>query len=164
MDLTPFNRFKKRVIELKARTPYAADTVIRGVRETLQFLVNETYPDATIAVISQDRQSNVLTAILNVHAQELWFREFGTGDIGARSGVNWQYIPTVDLSFFSRGAQQHTKGWVYSYHPQTRKDGYWVYRGVKNYGQPAENGVTSAILRIQYEGIPNLATWLREYL
>ena len=28
MDLTPFYRFQKRVIEFRARLPYAADTVL----------------------------------------------------------------------------------------------------------------------------------------
>ncbi len=164
MDLTPLNRFTKRVTELKARVPYAADTVLRVVSETLQFLVNETYDDATITVISQDRQNNVLTAILDVHAPDLWFREFGTGYVGQSSAVHWEYLPTVDLFFFSRGKMQHTKGWEYAYHPETKNKGFWTYRGQKYYGQIAESGVINAVVRIQYSGIPNLAEWLRMYL
>ncbi|MBO4733085.1 MAG: hypothetical protein J5662_01280 [Clostridia bacterium] len=164
MDLTPLYRFTRRVTELKARVPYAADTVLRGVREHLQYLVQQTYGDAVITVISQDRANNVLTAVLDIHAQDLWYREFGTGYVGQSSAVHWEYLPTVDLSFFSRGEMQHTHGWEYAYHPDTKAKGYWVYRGQIHYGEPALNGVSNAIIRIQYEGIPNLATWLREYL
>lgn len=166
MDLTPFYRFQKRVIEFRARLPYAADTVMRAARDHIQYLVRQTegYEGAMVTIISQDRANNILTAVLDIRDSELWFKEFGTGYVGQSSAVHWEYLPTVDLSFFSRGEMQHTHGWEYAYHPDTKAKGYWTYRGQNYYGEPALNGVSNAIIRIQYEGIPNLATWLREYL
>lgn len=166
MDLTPLTRFTKRVTELKARVPYAADTVLRAVRDHLQYLIQQTegYEDARVTVLSQDRQNYVLTAILDIHMNDLWFKEFGTGYVGQSSAVHWEYVPPIDLTFFSKGETHTVHAWEHAYHPETKALGYWIYDGMKQYGEPAMNGVSNAVIRIQYDGIPNLAEWLKQYI
>lgn len=170
MDLTPLTRFIKKVEELKSeKLERAVIEASRGIVITLQGYIQETYEDATVTLIGVNEKSNHIICLVDIHAKDLWFKEFGTGFVGM-TFPSWEYMPAVDLTFFSRGSVQHTSGWEYAYHPQTKKDFGWWYldpetgRPTFTQGQPAEYGVTKAILRIKYSGIPNLAEWVKMYL
>ena len=133
---------------------------------TLNAWIQETYPDAVISVLSIDRQAGLITAVLDIHAEDLWFREFGTGFVGA-STYEWAYHPENTLTFYSRGDMQSTQGWEHAYHPETKRMGGWWYldptTGKRTFteGQPALNGVGRAILRLRFNGIPGLAEFIR---
>lgn len=169
MDLSPLTRFQKRIDDLKDKQlKLAAVRTARGVAMVIEEYVRETYPDATVTFISIDEKAETLALLIDIHAENLWFREFGTGYVGASSpGESWEYRPTIELSFFSRGQMQHTSGWEYAYHPETQRLGGWWYRdpetGRKTFteGQVAESGVSKAIIRVKYHGIPSLAEYVR---
>lgn len=169
MDLSPLNRFTERVNKLRAGTlETVAIRATRAVALTIRDYVREIYDDANVSLIGANSQNGTVTAILAITAQDLWFREFGTGFVGAAS-PSWEYQPTMELTFFSRGGIQHTSGWEYAYHPLTKKMLGWWYtdetgKSVFTAGQPAEHGVTSAIIRVKSYGVPGLADFIREYL
>lgn len=167
IDLTPLTRFQKRVEAYRGRR--LDEAVIQSIRAVAMILtdyVKETYPDAIVTPLLIDRQSGMITAILDVRAEDLWFREFGTGFVGAAT-YDWSYHPENELTFFSRGEMQSTHGWEHAYHPETKRMGGWWYidpttgRRTFTEGQPAENGVARALLRIKFGGIPQLAEFIR---
>lgn len=167
IDLAPLRRFNQRIEKYASQTDYICAMIITVVRRTLEQYIQQTkgYSTTTVSLIPVSNTSNSVTAILDIHDEGLWFKEFGTGFVGEMSMAMQDYFPSdIQLTFFSRGELQHTQGWEYAYHPQTKKDGYWTYMGVKYEGQPAQNGVTLAIVRIKYSGIPRLAEWLRQEL
>ncbi len=170
MDLSPLKRFTKRVENLRSeKLERAVIEASRGFALTLQDYVRETYDDATVTLIGVNEKTSTITCLFDIHADDLWFREFGTGYVGLGS-IHWEYTPSTELTFFSRGEMQHTSGWQYAYHPKTRELGGWWYldpetgKPTFSQGQVAENGVQKAIARIKYSGIPNLAEWMRLYL
>ena len=166
IDLTPLMRFKFQVERYQKRlVNEAAVQVVRAVSLILTDYVQETYPDAIVTPLSIDKQAGTVTAIIDVHATDLWFREFGTGFVGAAT-YDWSYHPETTLSFYSRGGPQSTVGWEHAYHPETKRMGGWWYidpttgRYTFTEGQPAENGVSRALLRIRFGGIPQLAEYI----
>ena len=163
MDLSPLNKFIDRVYKMKAAIPRLSVELVLMIQKTLEHYIKETpgYENVSVSIISIDNNNERLTAIVDVNQPGLWFTEFGTGREGIGTAM-WEYFPTVGLTFFSRGEMQHTKGWEYAYHPQTKKDFGWYYRGQFYTGEPARNGVTRAVLRIKYEGLSDmLAEWAR---
>ena len=167
IDLAPLNRFNQKVNKYASQLDYICAMLITVVRRTLEEYIQQTdgYSTATVSLIPVSNTSNSVTAILDVRDEGLWFKEFGTGYVGAMSMAMQDYFPSnVELTFTSYGKQQHTSGWEYAYNPITQKQGYWTYYGVKYEGQPAGNGVTLAIVRIKFSGIPRLAEWLRQEL
>lgn len=170
MDLSPLNRFIGRVEKLqKDKVERAAIEMSRAVSLTISFYVKEYFPDASVTVFSVNQETNTISCIININAEDLWFREYGTGYKGMANSA-WEYMPTVDLSFFSRGQTQHTKGWEYAYHPKTKEEGGWWFldpntgKYTFTEGEYGKHGVTNTILRIKYHGLPELAEFVRMYL
>lgn len=162
MDITPINRVLQRVQRYSGIAQNIPAVIAKYVQATLEQYVQETYPDAIVNIIPVSNSNGVLTSILDIRDKELWFKEFGTGYVGAMSNIPWDYYPTVPLTFFSRGEMRHTQGWEYAYHPNTKRYGYWTYMGIRHYGQPAKAGATRAIIRIKYSGIPRLGELIRQ--
>ena len=84
--------------------------------------ISKYYPDAWCYLKYAGDNYTIETV-----ADELWFREYGTGYIGR--GRYPGQLPTIGLDFFSRKEEQHTNGWVYEYHPATRQKHGWWYGG-----------------------------------
>ena len=164
MDLSGLTRFQKRVEKINNNLQRLDLSALRMMMLTVQRYVRETYPNATVSLLSGNRTANTASAILDIHDYNLWFKEFGTGFEGMGTFPNWEYYPTETLTFYSRGAMQTTQGWVYAYHPDTRKQFGWYYNGHFTTGQPAQAGVTNAIVTIKYRGIPHIDIWMKDYL
>ena len=167
IDTLPLQRFKRRVETYQKRWLNEAQIqVLRALSLQLTALVRETYPKAIVTVLSTDREAGTAKAIIDIRDEDLWYKEFGTGYKGMGT-YEWSYYPTMELTFFSRGATQHTSGWEYAYHPETQRLGGWWFTnpttGKSEFtkGQVSQGGVGRALVTIKTQGIPNLAEFVR---
>ncbi len=114
---------------------------MRGIAQ--QAILDEASHEITryYGTISTSGYMQGNSLVITFSSPGLWFKEYGTGYVGDGTFPDDSALPTERLEFVSYGQPQHTNGWEYHYHPFTKAHGYWMFGGVKNYGQPARAGV-----------------------
>lgn len=127
-DLSPLTRFiaKCDIVANGLDEAYAHKLAEKGAER-----IAVGYKDSTQEIIDE---GNKVT--LFVSGSGLAYREYGTGKRG--EGTYPGELPVGPWVFDSRGQHWSISPWEYMYHPQTKKNGYWMWGGVKCYGQPAK--------------------------
>lgn len=159
MDLRPLDRFISKVERLKS-----GDIAVESVKklsDAFEKQVQTTYRSSTVDKPTPLDNGNGASAIVTVTDRGLWFKEYGTGDVG--SGKYLGELPSGTLSFTSWGKPQTTEGWVYFYEPNggyapnTQKfdkasPRYWMMNGVKFYGNVPQMGFYYAVRYLRDNG------------
>lgn len=156
-DLTPLKDFIKKVQKTDLDQLAGKSTI--ALYKALEFEIGAEYLDADIKKSDFKHTGNSYITTVTVTAEDLWYREFGTGYLGERFDYPGE-LPTQQLTFFSMGATQQTHGWEYMYHPFTKEHKYWIFDGEKHYGHIAQAGVFNATNRVNTDALALIKFYL----
>lgn len=149
-DLKPLRDFTDRVKKVDLDKLAGQSTI--ALFNALRLEIGGKYLGASVEKTDLKHIGNSYITTVTVTAEDLWFREFGTGYIGEKYDYPGD-LPEQQLTFFSMGETQTTHGWEYMYHPFTKQHKYWIFDGQRQFGHIAEAGIFTSVNRVNTDAL-----------